>query len=194
MKKMALALSFAAMFAGLSTAAFADQAGGYNNDALTSFTLTSAGSGKFDFSFSGPSDSGSGVFMTSLTSTVGEYLITGISGTVDGTAITSLFPAGTFPTVFGGGDNLLFDPGVISPPNMFAADLDLAGVSFAVAAGTDYNLYYGQFVTGDPLDVYDLLSPVQATPEPESLALLGTGMVAMLGVAVIRRRRVSPAA
>jgi hypothetical protein len=178
------------MLAGLSsTAALADQAGGYNNDVLSSFTLTNAGSGNFDFSFSGPSDSGSGVFMTSLTGTTGEFLITGITGTVDGSTINSLFPAGTFPTEFGGGDNLLFDPGVISPPNLEAAYLDLSGVSFAVANGTDYNLYYGQFVTGDPLDVYDLLSPAPSTPEPESLALLGTGMLALLGVATMRRRQ-----
>lgn len=190
MNKLALSVTAIVMLAGLSsTAAFADQAGGYNNDVLSSFTLTNAGSGNFDFSFSGPSDSGSGVFMTSLTGTTGEFLITGITGTVDGSTINSLFPAGTFPTEFGGGDNLLFDPGVISPPNLEAAYLDLSGVSFAVANGTDYNLYYGQFVTGDPLDVYDLLSPAPSTPEPESLALLGTGMLALLGVATMRRRQ-----
>jgi len=190
MNKLALSVTAIVMLAGLSsTAALADQAGGYNNDVLSSFTLTNAGSGNFDFSFSGPSDSGSGVFMTSLTGTTGEFLITGITGTVDGSTINSLFPAGTFPTEFGGGDNLLFDPGVISPPNLEAAYLDLSGVSFAVANGTDYNLYYGQFVTGDPLDVYDLLSPAPSTPEPESLALLGTGMLALLGVATMRRRQ-----
>ena len=71
MKKIALALSLTAMFAGLSsTAAYADQAGGFNNDVLSGFTLTSAGSGDYDFSFGGP-DTGSGVFMTSLTGTPG---------------------------------------------------------------------------------------------------------------------------
>jgi hypothetical protein len=192
MKKLTLALSIA-LVAGLSsTAAFADQAGGYTNDVLTSFTLTDAGSGNFDFSFSGPSDSGSGVFVTSLTGTAGEYLITGMSGTVDGAAITSLFPVGTFPVEFGGGDNLLFNPGVIDSGDVLASYLDLSGVSFEVAGATDYNLYYGQFLTGDPVDVYDLLTPTPATdpapaPEPESLTLLGTGMLALLSAAAMRR-------
>jgi hypothetical protein len=195
MKKLALVLSFAVMFAGLSsTTAFSEQGGGYTNDLLSSFSLTNAGSGNFDFSFAGPSDSGSGIFITSLTGTAGEYLITGVSGKVDGIAITSLFPAGTFPTEFGGGDNLLFNPGVISSPNVFPADLDLAGMSFGVAGGTSYNLYYGQFMTGDPLDMYDLLSLTPGTPEPESLVLLGTGTLALLGVAAMRRRRESAAA
>ena len=54
MKKLTLALSIAMVAALPSTAAFADQAGGYTNDVLSSFTLTDAGSGNFDFSFSGP--------------------------------------------------------------------------------------------------------------------------------------------
>jgi hypothetical protein len=197
MKKLTFVLSFAALFVGLpSTAAFADQAGGYTNDALSSFTLTDAGSGNFDFSFSGPSDSGSGAFITALTGTPGQYLITGMSGTVDGAAITSLFAPGTFPVDFGGGDNLLFDPGVVDSGNVDPSALDLAGVSFEVAGGTDYNLYYGQFLTGDPVDVYDLLTPTPATdpdpapaPEPESLTLLGTGTLALLGAAAMRRRQ-----
>jgi len=193
MKKLTLALSIAMVAALPSTAAFADQAGGYTNDVLSSFTLTDAGSGNFDFSFSGPSDSGSGVFITALTGTAGQYMITGISGTVDGSTISSLFAAGAFPVEFGGGDNLLFEPGVVDSGNLDPSDLDLAGVSFEVASGTDYNLYYGQFLSGDPVDVYDLLTPTPATdpapaPEPESLALLGTGMLALLGAAAMRRR------
>jgi len=193
MKKLEFVLSFTAMFGGLSsTAAFAsEQGGGYTNDTLSNFSLIDAGSGSFDFSFSGPSDSGSGVFMTSLTSTEGEYLIVGITGSVDGSTISSLLPADGFPTEFGGGDNLLFDPGVVSAPNLLPAELDLSGAVFQAANGTSYNLYYGQFMTGDPLDDYDLLTLTPATPEPESLALLGTGTLALLGVAAMRRRRES---
>jgi hypothetical protein len=146
-----------------STATSTDQAGGFNNDTLSSFTLTSAGNGQYDFSFSG-ADVGSGVFTTAATGTAGKLLITGITGSADGSTITGVLPAGTFPSLFPS-DNLLYDPAVISPPNQDPAELDLTGVSFSTASGTNYNLYYGQFRTGDPLDTYDLLSLVPATPE-----------------------------
>jgi hypothetical protein len=147
-----------------STAASNDQAGGFNNDTLTSWTLTNAGSGQYDFSFSG-SDTGSGVFTTTATGSAGKFLITGITGTANGSAITGVLPAGTFPSLFPS-DNLLYDPAIISPPNQSPSELDLTGVSFSTASGTNYNVYYGQFRTGDPLDVYDLLSQAQTTPEP----------------------------
>jgi hypothetical protein len=197
MKNLITALFSAALIAAMgSTAAHADTGFGYTNDALTSFSLTSIGGGVFDFSFSGPSDSGSGAFATSTTGTAGQYLITGITGTVDSAAITALDPAGTFPTVFGGGDNLLFNPGVIDFGSVNPSFLDISGVSF-FAGGQDFNLYYGVFQGNDP-EAYDLLiaTPASAngagdvnpsaTPEPDSLVLMATGV---LGLAGTMRRR-----
>jgi hypothetical protein len=154
-----------------SAAASSDQAGGFNNDTLSGFTLTNAGSGQYDFSFSG-ADTGSGVFTTTATGTAGKLLITGIAGTANGSTITGVLPVGTFPSLFPS-DNLLYDPAVTSPPNQSPSQLDLTGVSFSTASGTNYNLYYGQFRTGDPLDMYDLLSLVQATPAPPKNATYG---------------------
>jgi len=157
-----------------STATTTDQAGGFNNNTLSNFMLTSVGNGQYDFSFSG-SDVGSGVFTTAATGTPGKFLITGVTGTADGSTITGVVPAGTFPSLYPS-DNLLYDPAVINPPNQDPAELDLTGVSFMTASGTNYNLYYGQFRTGDPLDTYDLLSLVQATPQPASSKTMSYGI------------------
>jgi hypothetical protein len=85
----------------------------------------------FDFSFTGP-DNGSGTFTTTTTSTPGEFLVTGVSGTVDGSAITTLLAPGTFPTFDPPpNDNLLFFP---------APDLDFEGIAFEDAAGELFNI------------------------------------------------------
>jgi hypothetical protein len=186
MKKLLVVLSCAALIAGLSTAARAEVLDGYSNDDLTSFTVTSAGGGLYNFSFTGTLDSGSGVFTTSTTGTSGEFLITGVTGTTDGSTISSLFAAGTYPFLLGGGDNFLFFPAIINFPNTGAAYLDIFGLSYALANGKDVNLYYGQGQTGDP-EVYDLLSgPI--TPEPASFLLLATGMLALGSIPFLRRR------
>jgi hypothetical protein len=187
MNRLLLALSCAALLVGLSsTAARAETIDGYTNFDLTSFSLTSAGAGIFDFSFSGAGQTGSGVFTTATTSTVGEFLITGITGTTDGSAIASLFPAFTYPGQLGGGDNDLFFPAIVTSPNVGPAFIDIFGLSYALANGKDINLYYGQGQTGDP-EVYNLLTG-SATPEPPSLLLLATGGLALAAFGLTRRR------
>jgi hypothetical protein len=90
----------------------------------------------FNFSLSGPTDSGTGT-ITATQTTPGEYLINGITGRMDGFAITSLLPVGTYPpTLLPENDNLLFYPAS-------GSFFDLAGVSYQLANGTDVNLYYG---------------------------------------------------
>lgn len=187
MKRTLLALFCAMVFAGFaSTAAHADNI----NDVLTSFTVTSTGANTFDFSFTGATDSGSGSFTTTSTGTAGEYLITGVSGTTNGSTITSLFAPGTFPFDFpGGADNDLYYPAIItnSIADLYPSFLDVFGFSYALANGTDVNIYYGQFATGSPEAYNFYYSEPAATPEPTSLILLGTGLLVLMGVAKMRR-------
>ena len=77
-----------------------------------------------DYSFSfGGTATGSGILVTSTTATAGQYLVTGISGTVDGHAISALLPPNTYPpTAPPTNDNLFFNPGT--------PHLDVAGISF----------------------------------------------------------------
>jgi hypothetical protein len=187
MNRLLSALSCAALILGLSSiAARAETIDGYTNFDLTTFTVTSAGAGIFDFSFSGAGQTGSGVFTTTTTGTVGEYLITGVTGTTDGSAIASLFPAFTYPNLLGGGDNDLYFPATITLPNAGPAYIDIFGLSYALANGKDINLYYGQGQTGDP-EVYNLITGTPA-PEPPSLLLLATGGLGLVAFGLTRRR------
>jgi hypothetical protein len=184
MKKILLALTCSAVFAGLSsTAALAETIDGYLNYDLSTFTVSSDGLNQYAFSFSGSGQSGSGVFTTTSAGTAGEYLITGITGTTDGYSIASLYAPGTYPFLLGGGDNDLYVPPAINNPNTLAAYLDVYGVAYALSDGQNINLYFGVGQGNDP-QVYNLLT--DQTPEPASLFLLGAGALGLF--AIVRRR------
>jgi hypothetical protein len=150
----------------------------------------------FNFSFTGSQFDGSGTF-TATHDSGNQYTITGISGTVDGQTITGLLNVNAFDH----NDNLLFDPG-----NFFGVlPFDQQGVSFQLGSGShisQVNLaegdgFFSLFTIGDLnppgkggdteeiLDLY-VGAATPAVPEPGTLALLGTGMLAAAGA--IRRR------
>jgi hypothetical protein len=159
----------------------------------------------FDFSFNGPVFSGSGEFVTQALGG-GEYQIDSITGSVNGVNITGLLPDGSYPKGLGNvpNDNILIYPGTFgfNSPSYF----DDAGVSFTVGTGKsayDVNLndtfFFENAVAGkgnpwensielDCLTV-SLASPPPAgspVPEPSSLVLFGTGLLAAAGA--FRRR------
>ena len=164
----------------------------------------------FNFTYSGmgsigstPTNfTGSGTFTATPTGTAGEFLISSVSGTANGVAIAGLLAPGIYPSASSGNppnDNFIFFP------LASGGALDLNGFSFDTTDGTDYNIFYFDpgygLVTDSNFDGTDALTftltdattgvpvvggPPTATPEPESLALLATGVLGIAGV--VRRR------
>ena len=136
----------------------------------------------FDFSFANGTDSGSGQF--TATGTGPTYTVTGVTGMVDGLAITGL-------SAYGDADELLsYPPG---------EPADIGGIAFSTSADT-YNVYA---YTGGPWLIKASVDPVglnpdngtpltsftaTAVPEPSTWAVMLFGFGG-LGVAMRRRAR-----
>lgn len=159
-------------------------------DTLFNFTFTGNSSATGD---PGTPFSGSGVFDAKATKVAGEFKIVGVTGTTDGEAITGVLSPGSF----GFNDNLLF----FSPGDAFAS-LDNSGVSYKLANGVDANLFLGipdqyqqslfgftsSLISEDQTANVSITTQVPAVPEPNTLALLGTGVLSV-GAAMRRKLR-----
>ncbi|HZY72657.1 MAG TPA: PEP-CTERM sorting domain-containing protein [Edaphobacter sp.] len=174
--------------------------------ALAAFSSVSALADTFNFSFG---NSGTDLFYGSgvLTGTSignGQFLITDVTGsttytdlfgthtsTIDGVLTPGTFPVGFLQTP---NDNILYYPASYGFADTY---FDLGGLSYGLASGLDVNLFFssGQFsgrtfngqsigvLTGQQITITPGTSPV---PEPNTLALLGTGVLGLAGV--IRRK------
>jgi len=152
-----------------------------------------AGSLTWDFSFATAVDSGTGVITTSDTSSGtsadsrATYAITGVTGSVTGvSAPTGSIISGPDPALYEGADNLLLVPTGTQP-------FDFNGFSFVLANGTELNLF------GVSGAIYECTSlsvttcngtgpgqsfpttsfTITAVPLPDSLSLLGLGLVGL---------------
>lgn len=163
--------------------------------AVAFFTAAAHADTAYTFTFSGTDISGSGTFTLADTTDPNAFLVTSISGEINGTAITSLLPTGNFHN----NDNLFYN----------SADyLDSDGVGFQLANNAQVAIYYvnedwffvgdgsftledggTQVVTTTPLRVSRFSfapADVAATPEPAGFALVATGIFGTAGM--VRRR------
>jgi MYXO-CTERM domain-containing protein len=160
-----------------------------------------AGTVYFEFTYTGPGVSASGV-LTTTPVVPGEYLITGVSGERNGDPITAfLYPTtgapGSLVYISNGSsvDNLLFVPPLSGPFSDWTGSNDTpSGFVYQTADGEfnpyttngltyEYNLTVGGSDDGIPIQ----FSAVEESSEPPSLPLIAAGLAALGGL--LRRRR-----
>jgi hypothetical protein len=139
----------------------------------------------YNFSFDGSGITASGS-VTAALQFGDEYLVTSLSGTQNGNPMTLLPPGG-----YAANDNNF---------STLAPFLDVAGVSFSLPGGTDYNVYFtgGTYYECNSVDngacYYGSGVPLTSgslslTPEPGTLVLFGTGLLGFAGI--LRRKRLA---
>jgi hypothetical protein len=152
------------------------------------FFVSAACADEMSFSLSGSGLSTSGMFYGSPTSP-GTWLVTGATGTFNGVAITGVCPLGAC-TSYNYNNNYYWPAPV----------MDYAGIVLTLADGNWVNLCYGTGCWGG-WSGYTAISGIssytflpaddvafgQPTPEPGTLALLGSSV---LGIAGMLRRRI----
>lgn len=163
--------------------------------ALAALPCTSALASNLTFSFSGTTFSGSGDLTYTNTGTADRYLLTAGTGSISYNGITyalALLP----PNTFAANDNLFFTHS--------NTPFDFGGIGFSLVNSSNLNLNLYN-VPPDDTTPYELLGanrgpqiatemsdfnitllPNTVTPEPGSLALLGTGALGACGV--LRRK------
>ncbi len=159
------------------------------------FTFTFSGSGfsGSGFLFGSPDPFASGAFdIASATGTINGSSIAIAAGSMSNSSRAVADPSGKFLV-----DDVIYLNG--SHGNLggdYASFLDNEGLLFADASSTLYNVYSGggdQVLDspGNYPNSVPVTFEIATTPEPSSLALLGTGILATVGVAGMFRRRTS---
>ncbi|MGH9440195.1 MAG: PEP-CTERM sorting domain-containing protein [Terriglobia bacterium] len=164
----------------------------------------------FNYASTSGTEIASGTLTTGATDPAGSFftpslLITGITGTYKGTAITSLLPSGTYYKTSGlfgspGNDNILYFPASRSFLGQ-TTYLDIDGLGFTTAS--DYvNIFMGLGGYGDLYGTslssatsenigtssFTITAASTAVPEPAVLGMFGLGMLLIGGFVGLRRR------
>lgn len=173
--------------------------------ALSVLPCTSALAADMNFSFAGSVFSASGNFTYIPTATPGQFLGTGVTGTAVDRGVPVTITGVAPINGFAGNDNLFFTGAAAATGGR---PFDFNGFAFTLSNGDAINLYsalapgsttnvidfeiLGVFANGlrlaadesSPITISS--TPPAVTPEPASLALLGTGALGVFGL--LRRK------
>ena len=163
----------------------------------------SAKADSFLFTISSPTVNGSGKLVTAPDASIaGAQDIQNISGTLNGVAIEGTVPSDFTPTTITFADTFYYTFDNLLHPNDPSDPFDQNGLGFETVDGVQYNigtdpmrgLLYEAFngviqfdqQTYQGASVNFTLTQASVTPEPSSIALMGTGL--LLTATLLRRR------